>query len=277
MNYRHIYHAGNFADIFKHLILIEVLKNFLKKDKPFAVLDAFAGCGIYDISSDQALRTKESALGIEKLFELQNSEQHPQQIKFFLGNIQKTGQQNLYPGSPIIIKNLIRQDDRLIACELHKQDYQSLKQLIPAAYNMDAYTAIKAFLPFKEKRGMIFLDPPYEVKNEFDKLLAALRIIQHRSVNTCCMIWYPIKEESVINAFYHELKSLKFAEILQIDFELAIAQKINNANVVPKIPLHKCGVLIVNPPNIRSEIISSLEYLTHNVYDKEATYKVSIL
>ncbi|MGI4776198.1 MAG: 23S rRNA (adenine(2030)-N(6))-methyltransferase RlmJ [Janthinobacterium lividum] len=279
MNYRHIYHAGNFADIVKHLVLIEVLRNFLKKDKPFAVLDAFAGCGLYNISSEQALCTKESASGIERLFILdQYNQQKPQLIELFLSIVQRTGSQNLYPGSPIIIKNLIRQDDRFIACELHKQDYQYLRQLIPDAHNIDAYKAIKVFLPFKEKRGLIFLDPPFEVKDEFDKLLDALKIIRHRSINTCCIIWHPIKEENTVNSFYVDLKTLGFVEILKIEFEiLGLSPTIDLENNRIKKPLSKCGLLIINPPNVQEELALCMKYLVRNIYKDKAICKVELL
>ena len=175
MNYRHIYHAGNFADIVKHLVLIAILEQL--KKKPFAVLDAFAGLGLYDLNSEAAAKTLESDTGINKL--LQATDPIPQLLQTFLNIVNLVGL-NHYPGSPFIIKQLLRPNDRLIACELHPSDYLSFKKLLPNnTHNIDAYNAIKAFLPFKENRGLIFLDPPFEVKNEFQKLLEALKKISY--------------------------------------------------------------------------------------------------
>ena len=150
MNYRHIYHAGNFADIVKHLVLIAILEQLKNKEKPFAVLDAFAGLGLYDLASEAASKTLEYNNGIGKL--LQALDHTSKSLKIFLSVINSVGQ-NFYSGSPFIINKLLRPQDLLIACELHPTDYLNLKKLIPNAHNIDAYNAIKAFLPFKENRG----------------------------------------------------------------------------------------------------------------------------
>lgn len=126
MNYRHIYHAGNFADIVKHLVLIAILEQLKNKEKPFAVLDAFAGLGLYDLASEAASKTLEYNNGIGKL--LQALDHTPKSLKIFLSVINSVGQ-NFYPGSPFIINKLLRLQDRLIACELHPTDYLDLKKI----------------------------------------------------------------------------------------------------------------------------------------------------
>lgn len=253
MNYRHIYHAGNFADIVKHLVLIAVLEQFKKKEKPFAVLDAFAGIGLYDLSSIAASKTLEYNNGIGKL--LTTTDSTPELLKIFLSVINSVGQ-NHYPGSPFIISKLLRPQDRLIACELHPEDYLSLKKLLPNnTQYINAYNAIKAFLPFNEKRGLIFLDPPFEVKNEFQKLLTALKKIKSSALNNSVLIWYPIKDLVLVRDFYHNYKNIGFKETFIIEYELLYSDK----NMI------KCGLMLINPPNIRKELEELTEYLSHTL------------
>ncbi|MFV9930305.1 MAG: 23S rRNA (adenine(2030)-N(6))-methyltransferase RlmJ [Rickettsia endosymbiont of Haemaphysalis japonica] len=250
MNYRHIYHAGNFADIVKHLVLISILEQLKKKEKPFAVLDAFAGLGLYDLNSEAASKTLESDTGINKL--LQATDPIPQLLQTFLNIINIAGKSH-YPGSPFIIKQLLRPNDRLMACELHPSDYLSLKKLLPNdTHNIDAYNAIKALLPFKENRGLILLDPPFEVKNEFQKLLEALKKIKLRVLNNTVLIWYPIKDLSLVCDFYYNYKNIGFKETMIIEYELLNSDK----NMV------KCGLILINPPNIRGELEKLTEYLS---------------
>lgn len=254
MNYRHIYHAGNFADIVKHLVLITILEHFKKKDKPFAVLDGFAGIGIYNLNSEASLRTLESDTGIKKLLRVTKfSDNIPKTLEIFL-HILNSVEANNYPGSPLIISKLLRKHDRLIACELHPNDYTSLKNFLGYSANItniDAYKAIKAFLPFSEKRGLIFLDPPFEVKDEFSKLLQGLKEIKSRALNHCILIWYPIKNQSLVRNFYHNYENIGFKETFILEYELLYSDK----NMV------KSGLMIINPPNIQNEIMELNNYL----------------
>lgn len=273
MNYRHIYHAGSFSDLIKHTALIAVLNSLRKKDKPFAVLDAFAGLGMYDLSSEQATKTAESNDGIRKV--LESSSGSPPLLRQFVDVVKSSNSNsdaallNYYPGSPWIISSLLRPEDRLIASELHPQDYAHLRYLFSrsnqvAIHLLDAYNAVKAFVPFKQNRGLVFLDPPFEEKDEFDKLVGALKIINHRAANICSMIWYPIKEASPVRSFYKNCQAIGFKEILIIEFE------IKNPLIAG---LTKCGVLITNPPFIHEEIKGLLEYLKKNTYQNQAEFK----
>jgi 23S rRNA (adenine2030-N6)-methyltransferase len=283
MNYRHIYHAGNFCDIIKHLTLVAILKNLLKKPKPFAVLDGFAGVGIYDITSEAASKTRESELGVRKLFEVYNAllPDFPPLLNDLIQIIRSTGSHDLYPGSPLIIKNLIRPIDQLIACELHKQDYEFLKNVVDTGtHNLDAYLALKAFLPFEEKRGLIFLDPPFEKRDEFSKLVRALKMIKMRAENICTLIWYPVKVAEHVQQFYTECKSIGFKEILKIEFELSnkmVAPSYDLTNMEEKYYMNKCGLLIINPPYIHDELQLNLDYIVKQAYNMQARYIVELL
>ncbi len=301
MNYRHIYHAGNFADVVKHITLISLINKLKNKDKPFAVLDAFAGLGIYDLSADQAERTGENKTGINQLYS-NLSDDAPELIKQYIEivrgcaslrgvydpvAIQQTtdsfagspryardddhsNKASIYPGSPLIISSMIRSHDRLIACELHKEDYPTLKHnmaLYPNSHihNIDAYQSIKAFTPMPEKRGLILLDPAFEVRDEFDKILSALKILRQRFASGMVMIWYPIKDQKAINDFYQKQKEVGYNESLIIEFELLADDTLG---------MNKCGIMICNPPFVETEIKEAMAYLTKEIYHGKAKSKV---
>ena len=234
MNYRHIYHAGNFADVFKHIALVEILSYYKKKDKPFFVLDAFAGIGKYSINDERALKTEEMQDGIFKL--LSSRDEYKRNFLNYFSLVKKYIDQDLYPGSPLIIRDSLRPQDRLICCELHPEDFMELKELIPSAHKIDAYNAIKAFLPPEEKRGIIFLDPPFEKADEFDKLLLAIKEIHTKFRNGTIFIWYPIKNQIEVQSFYKNIKHNHSGEYIISELILPSMDK-----------LHKTGILVINP------------------------------
>ncbi len=268
MNYLHIYHAGNFADIVKHIVLISVLLQLQKKQKPFAVLDCFAGSAIYDLASEQATKTLESDHGIKKLLSVthNSNEPIPELIECFL-RIMKHDP-GLYYGSPMIITQLLREQDILIASELHMDEFFNLKQILSSyhnakTHNMDAYNSIKAFLPFQENRGLIFIDPPFEKTDEFEKLIVSLKIIKQRASNICTILWYPIKNHQQIQTFYKEYQSIGFKESLIIECEMS---KKHSSNMIgADNSLKKCGLIVSNPPMIRNQLLDNFSYLKRNL------------
>ena len=236
MNYRHIYHAGNFADVFKHLALIETIEYYKKKESPFFVLDAFAGIGKYDISDERALKTEEMQNGILKL--LSQKTKLPCEFNKYISIVEKHLEQNIYPGSPIIIEELLRKQDRMTCCELHPEDYLLLKEAIRPfpAHNTNAYHAIKAFTPPVERRGVIFLDPPFEETNEFEKLISAIAELHKRFRNGTVIIWLPIKNEKDVKDFYLKAKAAHSGEQIISALQLDSSDK-----------LFKTSLLIINP------------------------------
>jgi 23S rRNA (adenine2030-N6)-methyltransferase len=266
MNYRHIYHAGNFADIIKHLILITTIIELKQKPKPFAIIDSFAGPGIYNLMSNESNKTLESNFGIRSLINnvklLENQNSVPELINIFLNLIAYNSE--IYYGSPKLASMLLRDNDRLILSELHNEEFNSLKESFRYSenkliniHNMDAYNAIKAFIPFKENRGLIFIDPPFEVTNEFDKIIDIMKIIKKRAMNICSIIWYPIKNEKLVDNFYKQYKSLNFNESLIIEYDILNYSLSSYDNK----GLKKSGIIITNPPMIKAKLIEVFTYL----------------
>lgn len=241
MNYRHIFHAGNFADVFKHIILVALTKAFFRKDTAFCYLDTHAGVGSYDLSSGPAQKGKEYENGIRKILSAKNV---PELVQDYL-SLLPDRKSRLYPGSPEIVRQLIRQQDRMVLSELHPDDYVTLKKHFAhnkqiAVHHQDAYLSLKAFLPPKEKRGLILIDPPYEQADEFAQLTTSLQEALKRFESGVYAIWYPIKHRPPIDRFYHQLK-LKI-ERPMLACELSIYPD-NQAT-----QLNGCGMLIINPP-----------------------------
>lgn len=251
MNYRHIYHAGNFADVAKHITLMLLLQNLQKKDKPFAVLDAFAGIGLYDLQSEEAQKTLESERGVGMLRD--NPTSAPSIVTEYLSLIDAYG--GLYPGSPMISASMLREADRLIAAELHPIDYATLKHNMRRhknvhVHHIDAYNAIKAFCPPKEKRGLVLLDSAFEVRDEFDRVLEAMKLLKKRFAGGAVMIWYPIKDTKLTNKFYKDFGEVGYVESLLVEFEIKGMEGMN-----------KCGIIIANPPQIEAELSEIMNYL----------------
>ncbi len=250
MNYRHSYHAGNFADILKHVTLTALVMALQNKDKPFCYIDTHAGTGVYDLSCEQAKKTNEYTGGIEKVIQ---AEQPPAIIKRYLDcvhqiNNRLTGTKfsslRYYPGSPLIARQLLRPHDRVVACELHPQEYQLLKNTFAgdkqvAVHHLDGFLGLKAFLPPAERRGLILIDPPYESPDEYNRIVHSLPSALKRFENGIYAIWYPIKEKKDTEHFYKTLQK-------NICLPILIAE----LTIYPDLPQHLngCGLAIINPP-----------------------------
>jgi 23S rRNA (adenine2030-N6)-methyltransferase len=246
MNYRHIYHAGNFADVIKHLVLIQIIERLKLKDTPFFVLDTHAGIGMYDLSSEQAQKTNEASAGIFSLF-ASNTEN--QDIINYLNLIRKfnpDGKLQFYPGSPVIASSLMRRDDRIIANELHPEDQETLALTLKTLPNrtkttrLDAYQSLRANLPPKERRGVVLIDPPFEERNEFEVLAKELKNVLTRwSTGTYC-IWFPLKKHLPIEQFYKDITALNIPKTFLVECW------VGDKEVEDK--LTGCGLILLNAP-----------------------------
>ena len=247
MNYRHGYHAGNFADVLKHLALCELLRLLTAKDKKLFVLDTHAGAGGYDLGGAMAARTGEAAAGIARLMAAPKAGM-PDAVARYLAAVTAYdrkfgaagGPLRRYPGSPRLIRAGLRHGDRFVACELHPQDALALKREFAGdrlieVRQQDGYHAVKEVLPPPERRALVLIDPPFEAADEFEKLARALRHGLRRFAIGCYAIWYPIKDVDAVAAFLAEVAGLKTTRL-----ELEIPADASK--------LTACGVLVINPP-----------------------------
>lgn len=265
MNYRHYYHAGNFADVFKHVLLLSLIQSLQKKDTAFCYLETHAGLGFYDLESELAQKNPEYLQGIVRLL---GQSAVPEIIRTYLEIVQSIdpNTSNLtaetlryYPGSPLIARYLLRSQDRIILSELHPDDSMALKNLFKhdrqvAVHHADGYQSLKAFLPPKEKRGLVFIDPPFEKKDDWQQIIAALTLSLRRWRNGMYAIWYPLKDEVLVERFYRLLQKNEMPKTLAIEFNVDAANepetiiKLNKAEHSMAKRMRGCGFLVVNPP-----------------------------
>lgn len=243
MNYRHSYHAGNCADVVKHLSVIALLESLLKKDKPFCYIDTHAGAGIYDLQAAPAQKTGEYLQGIAPIFADTQSEP----LQNYLNLIRKLnlGELTLYPGSPWLALNLLRETDKAIINELHPEDYRYLKRVVRdfqnvAVHERDAYEFLPAILPPNPARGMVLIDPPFEDRFELQNIVGLLKKCQSKWAHGIYLIWLPLKQES-LHAFYKKIHAL--------NFERAFVAEITWDPLTPsETALLGCSLIFLNLP-----------------------------
>ncbi len=261
MNYRHIFHAGNPCDVVKHASLCLLIDALRAKPKPFAVLDTHAGVGLYDLSDPRALQTHEADAGIKRLVAAKLTP--PPEIMPYLDRVRAAneGQEGLrfYPGSPLLIRGLLRDHDRLMACELHPDDSKLLRYQFHAdkqvqIHHRDGYLTLKSLLPPPERRGLVLIDPPFEKTDEFDRLVEALALLHHRWRDGHIAVWYPIKDRPAIWQFHESLRGLEIPGLLLAEFMFYPENRTDRLNGT--------GLLLMNPPwKIEAKLAPLYAYL----------------
>jgi 23S rRNA (adenine2030-N6)-methyltransferase len=246
MNYRHAFHAGNFADVFKHAVLARIILYLQRKDGAFRVIDTHAGTGHYSLASDAAAKTGEWLDGIGRFREASLPAAAAELLKPYLDIAlpMVTGNPAAYPGSPQITRKLLRKQDRLTAIELHPEDSRKLAKAFAGdvqvrVINLDGWLSLGAHLPPKEKRGMVLIDPPFEERDEFDRIIEGLAKAHKRWPGGTYAIWYPVKDRTAVSNFRFALAQSGIADI--IDAELIV----RNTNGEK---LDGCGMAVINPP-----------------------------
>ncbi|RWD93960.1 23S rRNA (adenine(2030)-N(6))-methyltransferase RlmJ [Mesorhizobium sp.] len=248
MNYRHAYHAGNFADVVKHAVLSRLVEYLKQKDKAFRVIDTHAGIGRYDLASVEAGKTGEWQGGVGRLFEAALEPRAAALLRPYLQAVRAEnpdGGLGRYPGSPLIVRHLLRSQDRLTAIELHPQDAAQLKSVFAGDFQtrvivLDGWLALGAHLPPKEKRGLVLVDPPFEEEGEFQRLVESLRRAHRRWPGGIYALWYPIKDRKAVAAFRAALQETGIPKLLDIGFEIRPASN--------EPSLDGSGLVVVNPP-----------------------------
>lgn len=249
MNYRHGFHAGNFADVLKHAVLVLALRQLAAKDKPLRVLDTHAGRGFYDLAADEAARTGEWQAGIGRLLEMPAP---PPVLADYLRAVRGFNRRlgggealRFYPGSPRLMRDLLRPGDRLVACELHAEEARLLRREFAGDPRVevrqeDGYRALKALLPPPERRGLVLIDPPFEARDEFDRAMRAVRHAVRRFATGTLMVWYPVKDAAAAAALGEAMRETGVRRLLRAELEVAPRRAAGG--------LSRCGVLIANTP-----------------------------
>jgi 23S rRNA (adenine2030-N6)-methyltransferase len=263
MNYRHIYHAGNFADVLKHAVLALVIEHLKLKEAPFRVIDTHAGTGLYDLSSAEAEKTGEWRDGIGSLLPAAPPAEIEAMLAPYLQVVcaENDGGERIvrYPGSPLIARRLMRPDDRLVVNEAHPEDAAGLAALFAKdrqvkVLALDGWTALRALLPPKERRGLVLIDPPFEEPGEFKRLAEGLAAAHRRFATGTVMLWYPIKDIRAAGAFARQAAAAGIPKLLSAELFIDTPRD--------EGPLVATGLLILNPPfTLESKLEVLLPYL----------------
>jgi len=251
--------VGNHADVLKHAVLLFCLDALQKKPTPFAVLDTHAGRGLYDLHSEEAVRSPEWQDGIARLWDWPNP---PPLIARYIEAIRSfnsDGSLRTYPGSPALVTTNLRDDDLLMACELHPEDHAALKRAMPRKANVqvharDGWQALGALLPPTQKRGLVLIDPPYEAPDELQRTARELGPVLKRFGHGVYLIWRPLKSESALNAVDAETQAQGAREMLRADLWVDTP--------MPTGRLMGSSVLLINPPfGLREALTEALPFL----------------
>jgi len=255
MNYRHAFHAGGFADVIKHIVLVRILLYLQDKQAAFRVIDTHAGAGVYDLAGEEAQRGGEWLTGIARIMQARFSESALPLMKPYLDivrafNPQGTSLLKTYPGSPLIARAMLRPQDRLTACEVEPKARKALIDALrrdtqARVVDLDGWTALPAFVPPKERRGLVLIDPPFEQKDEFERLAAGFSEAFAKWPTGSYLLWYPVKSRRATDELArHVARDVAGAKppgkALRLEFSVA--------PLTAETGLTSAGLLIVNPP-----------------------------
>jgi 23S rRNA (adenine2030-N6)-methyltransferase len=247
MNYRHAFHAGNAGDCMKHALLVLLVGALQQKPTPVFVLDTHAGAGAYDLTGTLASRTGEWRSGIGRLLD-----SPPASLKNYVAMVSRLG---LYPGSPVLLRAMLRPGDRLVCCELHPEDYGTLRRRFAndrqtAVHHRNAWEALGALLPPAERRGLVLIDPPYEATDELTRLAGGIERGHSRFPTGVFAAWYPIKHRAPPRALFAAMQTTRIRDIVTAELWWR----------PPHDPtqLNGSGLMVVNPPYGFEEGASSI-------------------
>lgn len=245
LSYRHAFHAGNFADVLKHVVLVQVLQYLTRKTAPLLYIDTHAGAGEYDLSAGWASRTGEFREGVGALWA---DEVLPGPLEDYLGLLRALnpdGPLRRYPGSPKLAQMLLRDQDRLELCELHGSDFSTLAEVTRTdrrvhCHGEDGFRVAIARLPPARRRGLVLVDPSYEVKDDYRRVIDALEQMYRRFATGVYLLWYPIVDRRSSDSLSAGIRESRLRNVLWLELVL---------NADPAHPgLRGCGMFVVNPP-----------------------------
>jgi 23S rRNA (adenine2030-N6)-methyltransferase len=247
MNYRHAFHAGGFADVVKHAVLARILVHLKTKVTAFRVIDTHAGAGLYDLTGREASRTGEWREGIARLTAARRAPEVDALLAPYLevvASFNRDGELRSYPGSPAIVRAHLRPQDRLLACELEPGAARALSRHLGGdarakVVTIDGWTALGAYVPPKERRGLVVVDPAFEQPDEFVRLADGLAAAYRKWASGTYLLWYPIKQATERDAFVRRLRALAIPKTLRAEVTVGAANQER---------LHGSGLVVVNPP-----------------------------
>lgn len=276
MNYRHAFHAGNHADVFKHIVLTRLVALMSRKEQPFAYIDTHAGLGLYDLRGDQATRTGEWLEGIARLWQATDRPSLTNDYVKVISRLNAEGELRYYPGSPELARRLMRQQDRVLLNEKHPDDGQLLKDNMKkdprvAVHLGEGWHVPRALLPVAEKRAVMLIDPPFEQLDELQRCAKAMKETIGRMRQTVAAIWYPIKDDSrALKRFYQELTSSGAPKLLRVELlvhPLDTPQSLNGS-----------GLVISNPPwGLEEELNTLMPWLANLLGQSQGGWKMDWL
>lgn len=248
MNYSHAFHAGNFADVMKHIVLTRLIEYLKLKPTAFRVIDTHAGIGRYDLTGDIAKRSPEWKDGIGRLLAKGLPQRAALLAEPYLAVIadeNPEGGIGTYPGSPLLIRRLLRSQDRLSVLELHPEYVDRLGKLFEGDFqarviHLDGWLALNAHVPPKEKRGLVLVDPPFEEQGEFERLVDGLVKAHRKFATGVYALWYPLKDQTAVNQFVKQLKATAIPRVLRLELN------VKAQSTPPR--LFGSGMIVVNPP-----------------------------
>ncbi len=255
MNYRHAFHAGNFADVVKHTVLFRIVAHLLKKPAPFRIIETHAGAGRYDLGGPEAQRSPEWKDGIARALTHAFEPPAAALMAGYLDAVRAcnpAGSLSVYPGSPLLVRSVLRDDDRLLACELEPHAATALTRQLRGdrrakAVAIDGWTALSAFVPPKERRGLVLIDPPFEHPDEYAVLVEGLSAAWRKWPTGIYLAWYPIKEPEPVAGLIRRLYGSGITRLLRA--ELVGAGRTDAPG------LRGSGQIVVNPPwNLQDEL-----------------------
>jgi 23S rRNA (adenine2030-N6)-methyltransferase len=270
MNYRHAFHAGNFADVLKHLVLMMLVEHLKKKPAPFFFLDTHAGRGTYDLSEAEAQRSGEYRNGIGRLLELRETSL-PAEIAAYVRLVRDAAGKGssaitAYPGSPVIVARMRRATDRMVLVEKLPKEADALRaalgrQRLLSVIDGDGYAALKAQLPPRENRGLVLIDPPYESELEFDSVLAGLELAHERWPTGTYCIWYPLTDRAGPTRFHRGLERSGIRNVLDVSLRILPPDA--------QVGMSGAGLTIVNPPWMLDDNLRELMPQLHRLLSPE--------
>lgn len=266
LSYRHAFHAGNHADVLKHWVLVQCLQYLKRKDKPFLYLDTHAGAGLYPLCNEVANRTGEHRRGIGRLW----SATAPPQFADYLSVVRRFNPDDLtrYPGSAVIAASLLRGEDRLCAVELQTDDRDLLTQHLSGRKNLqvvagDGFQQVKAQLPPISRRGLVLIDPPYEMTEDYSRVVQAVRDGLRRFASGIYLVWYPLLNNPRARQLPGRLRAI--SGLRWLDVSLQVQAK------PPGYGMYGSGMFVVNPPYLlRQDIQQAMPWLASQLADDES-------